>query len=64
MNLITSDVTTAHNSPHCYHGSCSIGIAFYPNDDETFEGLYEKADKALYCIKAHGKKGYCEYKKQ
>lgn len=49
---------------HHYHGSCSIGIAFYPNDDETFEGLYEKADKALYCIKAHGKKGYCEYKKQ
>lgn len=36
--------------------NCSIGICIYPGThDETFEKLYEKADKALYLAKNSGK---------
>lgn len=35
--------------------SGSIGISIYPEDGETIEKLYEKADEALYQAKRHGK---------
>lgn len=35
--------------------SASIGIAVYPEDGETFGELLQKADKALYSSKCHGK---------
>lgn len=35
--------------------SGSIGISIYPEDGETVEKLYEKADEALYQAKRHGK---------
>lgn len=35
--------------------SCSIGLAFYPQDGKSFQELYQKADKALYYAKQHGK---------
>lgn len=38
--------------------SCSIGIATYPNDGETYTQLYEKADRAMYSVKRNGKDGY------
>ena len=38
--------------------SCSIGIAAFPNDGETYTQLYEKADKAMYSVKKNGKDGY------
>lgn len=41
--------------------SCSIGIALY-TDEESFEDLYEKADKALYVRKKEqGRNGYTFY---
>ncbi len=38
------------------HGpvSISLGIALYPQDGVTYEELYRKADKALYCAKRAG----------
>ena len=35
--------------------SVSIGISVYPENGTTFDELYEKADKALYCAKTKGK---------
>lgn len=41
--------------------SASIGIALAPYEGNSFEELYEKADKALYAVKMDGKKGYSFY---
>lgn len=41
--------------------SCSIGISVYPNDGNTFEELYQCADKALYKAKMNGKNSYVLY---
>lgn len=35
--------------------SCSIGIAFVPEDGKDYETLVEKADKKVYDAKAKGK---------
>ena len=37
------------------HISCSIGIAFYPDDGTGFQQLYKNADLALYQAKKNGK---------
>lgn len=39
----------------------STGIALYPKDGETYEELFQKADKALYIAKANGKSQYQLY---
>lgn len=36
--------------------SCSVGIAFYPDDGITVEELFDKADKALYIAKKRKEK--------
>lgn len=36
----------------------SMGIASAPHDGETYETLYENADRALYSVKSKGKNGY------
>lgn len=41
--------------------SSSVGVAYAPNMGESFEELYQKADKALYYSKNHGKNGYHIY---
>lgn len=41
--------------------SGSIGIAVTPDDGNTFEGLYEKADRALYTVKTEGKNNFSFY---
>lgn len=38
--------------------SCSIGISRFPSDAQTYPELYEKADKAMYYVKKHGKKNF------
>lgn len=40
---------------HHFSPTCSIGIAFYPNDAKDFETLVQKADAALYKAKEKGK---------
>lgn len=41
-----------------YNVTCSIGISFYPQDDETAHGLIRKADMAMYQAKNSGKNTY------
>ena len=38
--------------------SCSIGVSRFPSDGKTYTELYEKADKAMYYVKNHGKKNF------
>ena len=38
--------------------SLSIGISMYPQHGDTFEPLYQAADRALYDVKNHGKGTY------
>ena len=44
------------------HGpvSISLGIALYPQDGVTYEELYRKADKALYCDKRPSARRYSQ----
>lgn len=39
----------------------SVGIAVYPRDGQTYDELLEKADKALYEVKAKGKNSFNIY---
>lgn len=41
--------------------SASIGVSMYPTDGEGAEGLYKKADEALYQTKSRGKDGFTLY---
>ncbi|MGI5895859.1 MAG: PAS domain-containing protein [Oscillospiraceae bacterium] len=44
--------------------SSSVGVALFPQDGETFEELYERADLALYEAKRCGKNNYCFYEEE
>lgn len=57
------------DSPMEFQGeSCrigaSMGIAIYPDDGESLEGLVHSADSAMYSIKHTSKKGYAFYQKK
>ena len=41
--------------------SASIGVSCFPADDKTYAGLVDKADRALYYIKQHGKNSFAFY---
>lgn len=43
------------------HVTCSVGVAVYPYHGKTYEELFEKADRAVYTVKANGKDGYRVY---
>lgn len=40
----------------------SLGVSTYPTDDNTFNGLFSLADKALYIAKEKGKNRYVIYR--
>ena len=40
------------------HIQGSIGIAMFPDDSESGEGLIKLADEAMYAVKRHGKNGF------
>lgn len=42
--------------------SVSIGISFYPDDGQTYDSLYDKADRAMYQAKNENLR-YCYFKK-
>lgn len=44
--------------------SASFGISGFPNDGQTFDELYKKADIALYKAKSDGRGGYALYDPQ
>lgn len=41
--------------------TCSIGIAFCPDDGTQYDQLLERADQALYYVKNHGNDGWAYY---
>jgi diguanylate cyclase (GGDEF)-like protein len=41
--------------------SASIGLAIFPNDAENSKELLQKADKAMYEAKRHGRNRFCAY---
>ncbi len=43
------------------HVTCSVGVSVYPYHGQTYEELFEKADRAVYTVKANGKDGYRVY---
>lgn len=43
------------------HVTCSVGVAVYPYHGKSYEELFEKADRAVYTVKANGKDGYRVY---
>ncbi len=46
---------------YTFYISCSIGIAIYPNDALTSDGLIKNADAAMYQAKIRGKNRYLFY---
>lgn len=42
----------------------SIGISMYPNDGETYDELFKKADKCLYLAKNRGRNRFILYNKE
>lgn len=42
----------------------SIGVAFYPGDDESADGLIRKADIAMYQVKMRGKNSCQRYQRE
>ena len=39
------------------HPTCSLGIALCPDDGETFNSLFQQADRAMYQVKERGRNG-------
>ena len=46
-----------------YYISASVGLAIYPDDATTLEGLLQCADKAMYSAKSKGRNRYDRYSK-
>ncbi|MBP5152610.1 MAG: diguanylate cyclase [Lachnospiraceae bacterium] len=44
------------------HVSLSVGVSCFPQDGETYEELYRRADAALYAAKHSGKNQSCIYR--
>ena len=58
MDMFSGDLKKAN----CENAtSVSIGIAIFPGDGNTFDMLYNNADKSLYHVKKGGKNAYAFY---
>lgn len=63
LRAIRSSIAEAYRSQFKNFAlSCSIGISVYPNDGQTYDELFKKADRALYIAKERGKNRYIIYK--
>lgn len=47
-----------------FNVTVSIGVAFYPGDDESADGLIRKADIAMYQVKVRGKNSSQRYQRE
>lgn len=64
--IIAHKILTAMQEPVCIDGqniqvTCSIGIALYPNDATTLDGLLKASDSAMYEAKRVGKNNFQFY---
>jgi diguanylate cyclase (GGDEF)-like protein len=62
--ILTSVATPIRHKHMNLQVSCSIGIARYPVDGKTQEGLYKSADMALYEAKRTSRSAFCWHKLQ
>ena len=46
------------------HSGASVGVAFYPGDADSAEGLIVNADQAMYEVKKSGRNGWYFYTKE
>ncbi len=56
-------IETFHVEGKTFHITISIGLATFPNDAKDKETLMERADKALYSAKNHGRNQVAVYSK-
>lgn len=66
INLLSQRVIDAMKEPFHLMGkelfiTVSIGTAIFPSDDAVIDGLFAKADTAMYEAKAKGRNGFQEY---
>ena len=59
LRQVVHEHASADNSIPANRLSVSIGVAFCPTDDQSTEGLIQKADNALYEAKKDGKNRVC-----
>ena len=48
-----------HSKQNAMLLTVSVGIVSYPDDGQSFEELYKKADQLMYNAKLNGKQSYC-----
>ena len=64
--LVTDKILHMFSSPYSIDGyefsvTCSIGIAIFPEDGETYEELVKNADIAMYFVKKTGRNSFQFY---
>ncbi len=62
QEICTAFCKTYEKDGMCVSISASVGIALYPEHGTDFNGLYKKADNALYQMKHTGKNHFTIYK--
>ena len=62
QRIVESFATGVSFNTSILKASCSVGVAVFPCDGDTQEGLYKSADMALYEAKRLGGNTYCRYR--
>ena len=62
QRIVESFATGVFFNSSILKASCSVGVAVFPCDGDTQEGLYKSADVALYEAKRLGGNTYCRYR--
>ena len=62
QRIVESFATGVSFNSSILKASCSVGVAVFPCDGDTQEGLYKSADMALYEAKRLGGNTYCRYR--
>ena len=62
QRIVESFATGVFFNSTILKASCSVGVAVFPSDGDTQEGLYKSADMALYEAKRLGGNTYCRFR--